>query len=296
MTQTAKSIDVIIPTFNAGTQLNNLINSLKQQNYKGKISVIVVDSGSTDDTIDSLNNIEGIDLQIICIAKENFSHSYARNLGAEKSQADILLFMTQDAVPENDSWISRMTEPLEREFAAVSCAEDTSGCSDLFYLNASRAYQKYIGIYNKDKDCQYLEGMTTEEIRVNSALNNVACCIKADLFNKYKFHGEYGEDLDLGKRLIQDGYKLKLLGTVHVKHFHDRRAYYHMKRQFAENKAINEILGINETQISTEQISWLICQSYLGIIEASKVFKRKPVSQMELWVFRQSLRVFERKK
>src|SRR5262249_25076884 len=62
------------------------------------------------------------------------------------------------------------------------------------------------------------------------------------VFMKYRFRGNYAEDLDLGLRLIRDGYKLALLGSTRIIHSHNRPAYYHLKRGYVDNLAISKIL------------------------------------------------------
>lgn len=51
---------------------------------------------------------------------------------------------------------------------------------------------------------------------------------------RYRYQGDYAEDLDLGIRLIQDGYRVAMLASVKVIHSHNRPAYYYLKRSFVD--------------------------------------------------------------
>lgn len=300
MTENMQSVDVIIPTYNAGNQLQDLLESLSGQDYSGAISVIIVDSGSTDQTLEIIKSFTKLTVKLIQIDNKDFTHSYARNLGADKSQAEVLLFMTQDAIPEDDKWLSKMVKPLGEGYAAVSCAEDTSECPDLFYKIGSAAYQKDIGIYNQDKDGVYIQVIDSQQLRKNSSLNNIACCIMRYTFQQYKFRGQYAEDLDLGKRLIQGGYKIKILGTVHVKHYHVRSALYHLKRQYVEDKALATILEHEDRKtITKSQLDWDICQLYVSTIKALKILEKARTYQgllIRSFLTRQWLKTIEKKK
>ena len=114
-------------------------------------------------------------MKLIRISQQEFSHSHARNLGAEQSDADALVFMTQDAVPISNDWLSRMVQPLREGYAATSCTDNTDNCPDLFYKVGTWRYQKDMKIYHEDRVCEYRKGMDKGEVRFNSILNNVAC-------------------------------------------------------------------------------------------------------------------------
>jgi hypothetical protein len=65
---------------------------------------------------------------------------------------------------------------------------------------------------------------------------------RKDIFDQYRFRLNYAEDLDLGVRLIKDGYKLALLGSVRIIHSHNRPAYYYLKRGYVDSRYLTEIL------------------------------------------------------
>jgi len=63
------------------------------------------------------------------------------------------------------------------------------------------------------------------------------------LFDQYQFQTAYGEDLDLGIRLLKDGYQILFSPDHKVIHSHNRSAYYYLKRSFVETCAFQSILG-----------------------------------------------------
>ncbi len=303
MSSTKPSVDVIIPTLNGGERFKELLKCLNSQDYQGNLGIIIVDSGSSDDTCGEARKYDNT--KVFSIDKKSFSHSYARNLGAEKSEADILLFMTQDAVPRDKSFVSKLTAQLAKGFAAVSCREDTSECPGLFYKVSSMFYQKDIGIYGTDRICVYHEGQSTDEIRRNSALNDVSNCISRELFFKYRYEGDYAEDLLLGKKLIEDGHKLMLLGTTTVSHYHDRTPVYYLKRQYVETKTLDKILQKNPEKLSPAKGHWIICQSVGTMAMAFEKIKAFPLIQsllksskgilIYLTLLRQLLKILEKR-
>jgi len=78
-------------------------------------------------------------------------------------------------------------------------------------------------------------------IRQNGQLSDVTCFIKRDILQKYRYRGNFAEDLDLGMRLISDGYKLAFLGNEVAIHSHNRGSYYYLKRRFVELVTLKNI-------------------------------------------------------
>ena len=257
------NISVVIPTKNAGNHFNYLLRKLRGQRGLKECEIIIVDSGSSDDTL-SVARKEGA--KIIEIAPEAFNHSLSRNRGAEGASGDLLLFMVQDALPLSNQWLWEMAKALEEnDVVAVSCAEYPSSEQDLFYGMLTWNHYKILNldkdrILSWDKSCSFPIG-----IRSNSQINNISSLIKREIFEKYKFQKNYGEDLDLGMRLIRDGYKLGFLYTTRVMHSHQRSPYYFLKRAYVDKRFLAEIFGsfnyseFNDYRMVLQDVVSLLC-------------------------------------
>lgn len=232
-------VSVVIPTYNSGRMLRELLASLKGQVGIREVEVIVVDSGSQDDTIE---NCRMFGVEPIAITQEEFTHSYARNLGAQKAKGDYLLFMTQDALPTDQTWLYRMVSVLEaKDVVALSPMEISNGKGDLRYEADSRFFAKYLGLEKGDRIASYDPHADCFEQRKNAQLLDVSCLIRKDIFEKYGYTGDYAEDLRMGHTLLQEGYRIAMLASVCVRHSHDRPASYVLSRSFIDRKALCEI-------------------------------------------------------
>jgi len=93
------TVSVIIPSFNYANKLEECVDSIVKQSYKPK-DIIVVDDGSTDDTLDKVVEISDkyvdSDVKIRYIKKENGGVATARNLGAKHSDSKYLCFIDAD--------------------------------------------------------------------------------------------------------------------------------------------------------------------------------------------------------
>lgn len=225
-------VSVVIPTKNAGIDLRQLLSTLKNQRGFKDIEIIIVDSGSTDETLAVARDFAAT---IIEIAPDEFSHSYARNLGAERATGDYVLFTVQDALPPCDTWLRELYQPIQNDgVIASSCAESPRRDSDLFYRTLCWQHYTFLGLHNRDRILQKPKRSDYGSVRANVNVSDIACLIRRDIFLSYKFRGDYAEDMDLALRLVQDDYKLALLSSTRVIHSHNRPAYYHLKRGYVD--------------------------------------------------------------
>ena len=227
-------ISVVIPTLNAGREFGWLLQKLFAQKGIGRIEVVVVDSGSKDGTVSTAKNAGCVVVEIL---PSEFSHSYARNRGADAASGDYLLFMVQDAYPIGDRWMAGMVQFLrdhaEDKVVAASCAEYSRSDSDVMYDSMIHTHYQFLGCLDYDRIGE-LRDSGHASLRSQGQLSDVSCMIGRDVFQQYRYRGDYAEDLDLGIRLIQDGYRVAMLASVKVIHSHNRPAYYYLKRSFVD--------------------------------------------------------------
>lgn len=226
------TVSVIIPTKNAGDEFETSIAMIHNQKGIHGIELIIVDSGSMDNTLDIAKKYGA---NIIQIVPEKFTHSYSRNIGAENAKNDLLFFTVQDALLPTEYYFYELIMYMEQySVAGVTCAETPRYDSDLFYRLISSNHYKFLGVYKNDRILSMPEDVDYMSVRKNCQLSDIAFLVKKEIFLKYKYLLPYGEDLDLGIRLIKDNYKVLFLGTVKIIHSHNRPPYYFLRRAFVD--------------------------------------------------------------
>lgn len=110
-------VSVIVPTYNRRDIVGEAIQSILGQTY-ASIETVVVDDGSTDDTLEILRSFGG---RIRVISQANAGPAAARNRGIEQSRGEILMFLDSD-----DLWlptyVERQVSLLQRAGASVPCS------------------------------------------------------------------------------------------------------------------------------------------------------------------------------
>lgn len=94
-------VSVIIPTYNGAQKILNILHSLEKQTFTDFETVVLID-GSTDNTLQLLNNTTFLLNSLKVIKRENGGRSKARNSGALASSGDLLIFFDDDMLPLPD--------------------------------------------------------------------------------------------------------------------------------------------------------------------------------------------------
>lgn len=237
-----EKISIVIPTYNGLKDLRRLIPQLINQKGFNEIDIIIVDSSSQDKTKAFVKQFPNV--KFISIPQDDFSHSYARNLGFENTNSDFVLFFVQDAMPSSDFWLYTLVKILiKNDLVALSCTQLVNAEADLYTCYGIDKYNEFLGLTEQvTKISEKYINNNPELKRKLSQLDNVACLFKSEEFSKYQFRGKYAEDLDIGLRLIKDNYRIGMTSEIQVIHSHLRPAFYYMKRAMVETNAINEIL------------------------------------------------------
>lgn len=94
-------ISIIIPVYNLKPYLRDCLNSILNQNYKN-FEVIIIDDGSTDDSISICNYYVKNYPNFSCVRQENKGVSLARKLGVSLSKGVYITFVDgDDTLPHN---------------------------------------------------------------------------------------------------------------------------------------------------------------------------------------------------
>ena len=97
-----KSVSVIVPVYNVSEYLERCVLSISEQTYS-KLQIILVNDGSTDDSLEKCLELQKQDFRIEVINKENGGVSSARNAGIEAARGKWICFVDGDDFLEKDA-------------------------------------------------------------------------------------------------------------------------------------------------------------------------------------------------
>lgn len=91
------AVSVIMPVYNSSKFLNKSIDSIQKQSLKD-IEIICVDDGSTDDSLDILNDLKNKYDNIKIICQQNSGPGVARNTGIKNAKGEYVAFLDSDDI------------------------------------------------------------------------------------------------------------------------------------------------------------------------------------------------------
>ncbi len=232
-------ISVIIPTLNAGTALEGLLTLLREQDLKPQ-EVIIIDSSSDDNTAALAGRIGA---KTIVIPRREFNHGGTRNRAAEAAAGDVLVFMTQDALPADTGLLSALAAPLEDPLIAAAYGRHLPRPDASLPEVFARRFN-----YPATPAVRGRGDLPACGIRT-FFFSNVCSAVRRDAFVRAGMFPEgvaMNEDLLLAARLILDGFRIAYVPGARVVHSHSYslsrlfRRYYSIASSLKRNRWIFE--------------------------------------------------------
>lgn len=101
-------VSIVVPIYNAENYIERCINSIINQNYKN-IEIILVNDGSTDNSLKICETFALNDKRIIIISQKNMGVSTARNIGINVAKGEYISFVDSDDTIE-DNYIQELVD------------------------------------------------------------------------------------------------------------------------------------------------------------------------------------------
>lgn len=220
------TVSVIIRTYNEQRYLEELLHSIKKQNLDElQLEIILVDSGSTDKTIEIAQKHN---CKIQKIKKTEFTFGYSLNVGCENSVGQYLIFISGHCIPLDENWLKNLISPLISKKVEYTYGRQIGRDSTRFSENVH--FEKTFPQYNKLPQNSYF-------------CNNANAAITKECWEKYRFDEKLTglEDMHLAKEMMKNGYKVGYVANACVYHIHNETWGQVMNRYEREAYALQKI-------------------------------------------------------
>ncbi|MBC9927522.1 MULTISPECIES: glycosyltransferase family A protein [unclassified Leucobacter] len=239
------TLTVAILTYNGEDYLRQILESLRRQEYSHTIDVLVIDSGSTDATLDIVAEFD--EARLVRIPNDEFGHGRTRNLAAQLATGEVIAYLTHDAVPVHPQWASEMVAPFAYSTKIVAVMGKQIPRSNCFPLLKYEINAVFSGLgsdlgatvyelHDSDKEDAGLQAAKAFYSDVNSAAR------REFLLNTIPYRDvRYAEDQLFGLDLLQAGYLKAYAPGAAVEHSNDLTLAEYGPRIFDETVALREI-------------------------------------------------------
>lgn len=230
---TAVKVSIVIPTWNGEDEIGECLRGVFAQQADVELEVLVIDSSSTDRTLEIAR---GFPVRVHIIRQADFSHGDTRNLGAQLTDGELIVFLVQDAYPQQRDWLATLVANFQDPaVGAVFCRilpRPTAGMlvrkgveGDLCYGERRIENQIRDGMAVDDAGGSpprnYLS-MDPLERRLFINFNDVCSCMRRSVWERLPFaRVQFGEDLLWAKAALEAGFKVVFEPRAPVVHSHE---------------------------------------------------------------------------
>lgn len=224
--------DVIIPVYRPDRRLFTLLKRLSGQTLKiNKVILINTEEKYFESLVygTSFQKQYGKLVEVHHISRREFDHGGTRHLAVTKSDADIFVMMTQDALPANEKLLENLIKPLEAENTAVSYARQLPApdCSVI---------EKYTRQFNYPDGSCLKTLADLERLGVKTYFcSNVCAAYKRSVYdrlNGFVRRTIFNEDMIFSANAIKNGYAVAYAADAQVIHSHNYTCLQQLQRNF----------------------------------------------------------------
>ena len=286
------TIDIICPLYNAENYVEKQLKQIEKQTYFNYVKNIryVITKGK-DDTADIIREQQKINNKIIYkeIEPKEFSHSLTREKEALESDADIVVFITQDVIIEKKDWLEKLINPIENNECAACYSRQ---------ICDNNTIEKYTRECNYPAESKIVSKEDIDKLGLNTFFfSDASSAINREVFEKLNgYDGKdfpTNEDMYIAYKIITNGYKIKYCADSEVIHSHKLTAkqqykrYYDTGKFFKQNEYLNKYkvnksggkLAIYVLKRALQEKNWRVLLNFVPNMMARfigmKVGKRK---------------------
>ena len=250
-------VSIIIRTLNEERYLDELLCVINSQKLSGfSCEIIVVDSGSTDNT---LKIAKRYDARITYINKQDFTFGRSLNIGCEFANGEYLVFISGHCIPVDQNWLNSLVTPLIQSKCDYSYGRQIG--RDTTKFSEMQVFDKYFP--NK-----------THMPQSDFFCNNANAAISRRAWSKFRFDEDLTglEDIFIAKQIYQDKGLIGYISDSVVYHIHDETWTQIKTRYEREAVALQKIMP--EIKVSIiDTIHFII----IGILKDIRISIRKKV-------------------
>ncbi len=219
-------VDVLIPVYRPDGKLTELLKRLKMQNYP--IHRIILMNTEEKHFPAELTGVWDR-VEVYHLAKEEFDHGGTRDRGVRMSTADLVVCMTQDAMPADETLIEELVKPFDdpEVWAAYARQLPNEDC---------REVEKYTRSFNYPEKSMVKTKEDLDRLGIKTFFcSNVCAAWRREKYLElggFVKHTIFNEDMILAGTMIKQGGKIAYCAKAKVIHSHNYSAFQQFHRNF----------------------------------------------------------------
>ena len=243
---------VVIRAYNEGKHIARLLEGIKQQTLK-EVEVILVDSGSTDETV---SIAESYGAKIVHITPEEFTFGRSLNYGVRAARGKFIVNVSAHCYPLYPDWLEQLIKPFENENLAVSYGKQRGGETN--WYSEHQFFKQYFPDISQPR-------------QGHPYSHNANAAIRRSLWEKNPYNEQLTglEDLAWSSWAMAQGYDIAYTAEAEIIHLHDEKPAQVHNRYRREAIAMKEILPQSHFSLWNFIRLWL-SSTYSDLLQAKR--------------------------
>lgn len=252
------NVTVVIRALNEAEFLPECLSSVWDQDYDGQIEIVLVDSGSTDRTIQIA---ESYNCKIVHIKKSDFSFGRSLNMGCSAARGNVLVLLSAHCIPTDRFWLKNLVQPISDGVCEYSYGRQIARLG-ISKFSEGIVFKKYYPKKSSSPQFGYF-------------CNNANSAIKRKTWDALRFNELLTglEDMELARRLISAGGSVSYIAESTVEHIH-RENWARIKIRYER-----EAVAMTDIEPNLNLSFWKACKMFiLGVITDAQKIKNTDIS------------------
>jgi rhamnosyltransferase len=201
---TQPQCSIVVRTYNEGRHIGRLLEGVSRQTLQDT-EVIVVDSGSTDNTLDAALSHR---VKVVRILPQDFTFGYSLNRGIAAASADLIVIASAHVYPVYPDWLERLLAPFANEEVGLTYGRQSGDARTKFA--EGQVFERWFPTQSQSR--QY-----------HPFCNNANAAIRRKLWQQHHYDETLPglEDLAWASRIISHGHVVSYVAEAEVVHVHE---------------------------------------------------------------------------
>lgn len=234
-------VTVIIPTYKPGDEFGVLLKRLSLQTLRpARVLILNTTDAETDDRLGALidrwkSRFEV--LSVLHVEKKEFDHGRTRHLGFVFAKTELVLCMTQDAVPRDPYLIERLAACFDDDSTAAAYGRQLAG-------KGSSERERFTRQFNYPAVSRTKTKADLKKMGIKTFFCSDVCAMwRRDIYfalGGFEYPAIFNEDMVLAGKMIEQGWKIVYAADAAVWHSHRYSPIRQLRRNFD--------LGVSQAQ------------------------------------------------
>ncbi len=216
--QNNPTVSIVLLTYNGMPHVELCLRMIRRQTIAEQPEIVHIDSGSTDGTLDVTRAFA---LETHSIPSTQFHHSRTRNMAAALAKNEVVVYLSQDAIPENTTWLANLVAPFTDPTVGGVYGRQIPPKTVGPVRRSAMAY-----LYPAKREVRNPLGIRPVPLSI-MRFSNANSAIRKQLLNRLRFDERalVGEDHGICRDILSAGYKVIYEPDAAVVHGHERRLF-----------------------------------------------------------------------